>query len=69
MTPEEFDYLKRAVVALESGDHSEMSQHKILRTVSQICARAADRIETDFTERVDQNLANNQLIAALRRGG
>lgn len=69
MTPEEFAYIKRAVAALESGECTDMARHKILRTMSQICARAADDIETNFTARVDQNLANNHLIAALRRGG
>lgn len=68
MTPEEFGYIKRAVAALESGECSDMTRHKILRTMSQICDRAADEIELDFTARVDQNLANENLMQALRSG-
>jgi hypothetical protein len=66
MTPQEFQYLKRAVEALESGDHSLMSQHKILVTVSQITARAAEKIETEVWDRVEQNIANNHLVKVLQ---
>jgi hypothetical protein len=52
MSPQEFEYLKRAVAALESGEHGALEQHKILMTVSQITARAADKITAEFEERV-----------------
>ena len=52
MSPQEFEYLKRAVAALESGEHGALEQHKILMTVSQITARAADKITAGFEERV-----------------
>jgi hypothetical protein len=50
MTPQEFQYIKRAVEALESGEHSAMDQHKILLTMSQITARAADTIKESLEE-------------------
>jgi hypothetical protein len=50
MTPQEFQYIKRAVEALESGDHSAMDQHKILVTVSQITERAAATIKESLEE-------------------
>jgi hypothetical protein len=50
MTPQEFQYIKRAVEALESGDHSAMDQHKILLTVSQITERAAATIKESLEE-------------------
>jgi hypothetical protein len=52
MSPQEFEYIKRAVAALESGEHGALEQHKILMTVSQITARAADKITAEFEERV-----------------
>ena len=66
MTRQEFEYIKRAVAALESGDCTEMSQVKILKTVSQITGSAADRIEYRFAERVEQNMANNFLVDTLK---
>ena len=66
MTPQEFQYLKRAVEALENGDLSPLTQHKVLRVMSQISAAAAQRIEDHFNDRVDQNLANAQLMKALK---
>ncbi len=59
MTPGEFQYLKRAVEALESGEHSEMSQVKILRTVEQICGRSATELERNLVDRVEDRLYNS----------
>ena len=59
MTPGEFQYLKRAVEALESGEHSEMSQVKILRTVEQICGRSATELELNLVDRVEDRLYNS----------
>jgi hypothetical protein len=50
MTPQEFQYLKRAVAALEAGDHTATDQHKILLTVSQITERAAATIKESLEE-------------------
>jgi hypothetical protein len=66
MTQNELDYLKRAVAALENGDLSPMTQHKVLRVMSQISAAAAQRIEDSFNDRVDQNMANDHLLKVLQ---
>lgn len=66
MTPSEFEYLKRAVTALEAGDLSPMTQRKVLRVMSQISAKAAQRIEHEFADRVDQNIANSNLVDILK---
>ena len=66
MTRQEFEYIKRAVEALESGDCSDLSQVKILKTVSQITKSAADRIEEQFVERVEKNIAHRSLMEVLR---
>jgi hypothetical protein len=50
MTRQEFEYIKRAVEALEKGDHCLLSQHRILRTVSQITAKAANSIKESLEE-------------------
>ncbi len=59
MTLEEFQYLKRAVEALESGEHSQMSQVKILRTVEQICGRSATELELNLVDKVEDRLYNS----------
>ena len=56
MTREEFEYIKRAVEALESGECSAMTEVKILNTVSQIAKNAAEKIERNYVERVDSLL-------------
>ncbi len=58
MTPEEFQYIKRAVEALENPETTEMARHKILRTMGQICERSAQKIETDLVDRLDDRLYN-----------
>ena len=59
MTLQEFEYIRRAMAALESPETTPMAQHKILRTISQITARAADTIEGQLCELVDANLARS----------
>jgi hypothetical protein len=58
MTPQEFEYIQRAVKALESSDITEMTQAKILRTVSQICGKNATLIEQKLVDKVDGLLYN-----------
>ncbi len=58
MSPEEFAYIKRAVEALESPETTPMAQHKILRTMSQICERSARQIENDLVDRLEYRLYN-----------
>jgi hypothetical protein len=57
MTLEEFQYLKRAVEALEQGT-TETAEIKILRTVSQITAASAQRLEQKLVDKVDELLYN-----------
>jgi hypothetical protein len=53
MTPQEFEYIRRAMEALEEGA-TPMAQIKIQRTMSQILDRSADLLEAEFVERVNQ---------------
>ena len=66
MTPEEFQYIRRAVVALEEP-MSLMERIKVQRTMGQILTRSADKLEEQFVARVDQNLANVYLVDILKR--
>jgi hypothetical protein len=55
MTPAEFDYLKRAMAALEQPPH-RLTRAKIMRTMAQILNRAADNYEREFQDLVDENM-------------
>ena len=66
MTPEEFQYIKRAVEALEQPPHL-VTRAKILRTISQITARAADQYEREFQDRVEQTMERNRLVDILNK--
>jgi hypothetical protein len=57
MTPEEFQYIKRAVEALEQGT-TEAAEIKILRTVSQITAASAQKLEQKLVDKMDKLLYN-----------
>ena len=57
MTKEEFAYIKRAVEALEQGT-TEFEEAKILRTVSQITAASAQKLEQKLVDKVDKLLYN-----------
>jgi hypothetical protein len=57
MTLEEFQYLKRAVEALEQGT-TETAEIKILKTVSQITAASAQKLEQKLVDKVDELLYN-----------
>jgi hypothetical protein len=57
MTLEEFQYLKRAVEALEQGT-TEVAEIKILKTISQITAASAQRLEQNLVDKVDGILYN-----------
>ena len=59
MTPQEFEYIRRAMAELESGNCTPMSQAKILQTMSEITGRAADKIRGDLVDSVDAKLARN----------
>jgi hypothetical protein len=56
MTPQEFEYLKRAMAELEKPPHI-ITRVKIMRTMAQILNKAAAEYEREFQELVDANLA------------
>ncbi len=59
MTPQEFDYIRRAVEALEDPEISPMAQRKILRTMEQICGKNATDIELNLIGEVDAKITRN----------
>lgn len=74
MTPTEFEYIQRAMAAIESGEYNKLAEAKILRTVSQICGKNATDIEQNLIDAVDskitrnyQDLQNNKLVDILSR--
>lgn len=58
MTREQFEYLKRAVDALGSGELTPMAEAKVLKTMSQITDAAAKSIEFNLVDKVDEMLYN-----------
>ena len=58
MTPQEFEYIRRAVAALEDPETTRMDQYKILRTMGQICNKCATEIEQNLVDKVDERLYN-----------
>ena len=74
MTPLEFEYIRRAVEALEHPDTTPMAQRKILRTMEQICGKNATDLEQTLVDSVDeklhrnyQDLQNQKLVDILSR--
>ena len=59
MTPEEFEYIRRAVTAIESGEYNKWTEAKILQTVSEICGKNATVIRKQLIDDVDSRLARN----------
>lgn len=59
MTPTEFEYIKRAVNALETMSMTPMTERKVLRTIEQICGKNATDIEQQLTTAVDDRIARN----------
>jgi hypothetical protein len=57
MTRQEFEYIKRAMEALE-GTLTLPSRIKITRTMSQILARDADIMEQELVDKVELRLYN-----------
>jgi hypothetical protein len=58
MTPSEFEYIRRAVEALESPETTPMAQRKILRTMEQICGKSATEIEYKLVDNIEDRLYN-----------
>ena len=59
MTPQEFEYIQRAVKALEDPEMTPMAQRKVLRTIEQICGKNATDIERNLIGAVDAKIARN----------
>jgi hypothetical protein len=59
MTPQEFEYIRRAMQAIESPDCTQMAKAKILQTMSEICGRNAAQIREQLEDAVDAKLARN----------
>jgi hypothetical protein len=59
MTPQEFEYIRRAVTALEDPDMSEMSRLKVLRVMEQICGKNATDLEMNLIGAVDAKISRN----------
>lgn len=58
MTPLEFQYIKRAVDALENKSMTKMEEYKVLRTISQVTGKAADEIQTQTVDEIEDRLYN-----------
>lgn len=59
MSPTEFEYIKRAVNALETMSMTPMTERKVLRTIEQICGKNATDIEQQLTTAVDDKISRN----------
>jgi hypothetical protein len=59
MTPSEFEYIRRAVTALEDPEMTPMAQRKVLRTLEQICGKNATDIELNLIGAVDAQITRN----------
>jgi len=60
MTPAEFDYIKRAITALEQP-MSLPQRIKVERTMSQILGRSADKLEQNLVDKVEDRLYNTNI--------
>jgi hypothetical protein len=58
----EFEYIKRAVAALESMETTDMGRVKILRTMSQICGKSATELENKLVDKVEARLYNKDTV-------
>lgn len=58
MTPLEFQYLKRAIEALETQPLNKTEEYKVLRTISQITGKAADEIKAQTIDDIENRLYN-----------
>jgi len=74
MTLQEFEYIQRAVKALEDPEMTPMAQRKVLRTIEQICGKNATDIESNLIGDVDakitrnyQDLQNQKLVDILKQ--
>ena len=59
MTPQEHEYIRRAVEALENPEITLMAQRKILRTMEQICGKSATELEKLLVDNIEDRLYNS----------
>jgi hypothetical protein len=57
MTQTEFDYIKRAVEAIEGRQLARRDEVKVLRTISQITERSAQELEIKIGDKTVDSLA------------
>ena len=60
MTPQEFEYIQRAVKALEDP-MSITERIKIERTMAQICGKSATELENNLVDTIEDRLYNKHL--------
>jgi hypothetical protein len=60
MTPQEFEYIQRAVKALEDP-MSLTARIKIERTMAQVCAKSATELEKNLVDTIEDRLYNKHL--------
>ena len=58
MTPQEFEYIQRAVKALEDP-MSLTARIKIERTIAQICGKSATELENNLVDTIEDRLYNS----------
>jgi hypothetical protein len=58
MTPQEFEYIQRAVKALEEP-LSLTARIKVERTMGQILTKSADKLEQILVDNIEDRLYNN----------
>ena len=73
MTPQEFEYIQRAMKVLGDPETTLIAQHKIFKTVGQIFEMNAQRVEDRMIDRFDtlmqrnyQDIQNNRLLNMIR---
>ncbi len=64
MTPQEFEYIQRAMKVLE-GPMTSMERIKVQRTMAQILEKSAQQQEEVFCELVDTYMERNRLVDIL----
>jgi hypothetical protein len=65
MTPQEFEYIQRAMKVLE-GPMTSMERIKVQRTMAQILEKSAQQQEEVFCELVDTYMERNRLVDILK---
>ncbi len=62
MTQTEFEYIKRAVQAIEEGSLCKREEVKVLRTISQITERGAKSLALKIGDAEDIKLVDNLAV-------